>query len=152
MLKVLPKVETNAHIVTVWICVFWDYFSFCIENSDGTHAIIDKINAKMRNAEMNWNARMKIRYTVSLNSKRVCVYCSWTQASKIHCTSTVDLIKTVIHFVQAPAIWSKQCTLFNALIKTVIHCTSTASWSKWCALFNSYFHILFSFLLFSQLL
>ena len=47
------------------------------------------------------NTGMKIRHTVSLKSKRMCSYCSWTQASKIHCTSTADLIKTVIHFSQA---------------------------------------------------
>ena len=43
------------------------------------------------------NEKLKIRCTISLNSKRVCVYCSWIQANKIHCTSTADLIKTVIH-------------------------------------------------------
>ena len=47
------------------------------------------------------NAGMKIRRIVLLNSKYVCAYCSWTQPSKIHCTSTTDLIKTVIHFTQA---------------------------------------------------
>ena len=48
------------------------------------------------------------------NSKCVCVYCSWTQASKIHCTSIADLIKTVIHCTST-AIWSKRCALFNAI-------------------------------------
>ena len=91
----------------------------------------------MRNAGMSWNAGMKIGRIVSLNSKRVCSYCSWTQASKIHCISI--------------AIWSKRCALFNNLIKMVIHCTSTTIWSKRCALFNGYFRIFFSFLLFSQL-